>query len=119
METCNQSVVIFGGVCVYRVYAEKKPVKKYFDVKQFVIGGGIVTVVAENFIYEPSIQVKITFSVDGDKLRVSDMTTGEGVSYKKPPVSQPPETVAHLTKVYELTQNLLSMDRCPAPPPET
>ena len=112
-ETCATSFAAFGGVGFYRIYADKRPMKKYFDVKQYVVGSGVVTIVAENFVYEPTITVKMTVSVVDEKVRLVDMTTGEGISYRKPPADQPPATIAHLHTVYRLTEANFAMDRCP------
>ena len=113
-ETCGSSWGQFGPAGFYRVYDGKTPSKKYFDVKQFTVGAGTVMIAAENFVYEPSILVKMTFSVADGRLRLTDLVNYEDVSYKKPPKTLDADLIVHMQTVYKLTEEHFAMDRCPA-----
>lgn len=113
-ETCASSFGHFGGAGFYRIRNADRPTTKYFDIRRFTVGAGEVTLAVENLSYEPGMLISMTFAVKPDQLRLIDMKTDQGHSFKNPPPTASPDFAKHMQTVFRLAEQHFTLDRCPA-----
>ncbi len=111
---CEYTLATFGHAGFFKLFNDNRPRQKYFDIKQFGVGVGFVVLDVENLALEPNTQLKMKLAVENDALKLTDLTTMEGASFKSPPAGTPPALTAHMKDVYRLAEAKFTMKRCPA-----
>ncbi len=83
-ENCDHSYVQFATHGIYRLYDDKTPTKKYFDIKKYTVAPGKVTLAVDAVDPNADGGQNLVFAVEGDTLRLADILRDSGESYKAP-----------------------------------
>lgn len=110
---CTKTAATFGHSGLYEIHIDNSPRRKIFDITQFAVGGGIVLMDVEKFEPEPDTPLKMTLAVAKDSLKLTELTTRDGVSFKNPPANIAPKNAERMKNVFRIAQMHLTMQRCP------
>ncbi len=112
-ENCDHSFVQFATHAIYRLYDDKTPPKKYFDIKKYTVAPGKVTLAVDAADPNADPGQSLVFAVEGDALRLTDILRDTGESYKTPAADTDPDIQKHMQAVFKLTAAHFSLVRCP------
>lgn len=112
-ENCDHSFVQFATSGIYRLYDDKTPPKKYFDIKKYTVAPGKVTLAVDAADPNADPGQSLVFMVDGDALHLTDILRDTGESYKAPAADTDPDVQKHMTAIFRLTAAHFDLVRCP------
>ncbi len=109
---CHTSYTRFAPDGLYRVYADKRPRKKYMAISKFTLAPGKIRIEATGLSTATADVASIVFSLADGKLRLVDMLGPGGASYATPPDRLAPAEQAYLKDVFRIAEQRFAMDRC-------
>jgi hypothetical protein len=112
-ENCDHSFVQFATHAIYRLYDDRTPPKKYFDIKKYIVAPGKVTLAVDAADPNADPGQSLVFAVDGNALRLTDILRDTGESYKTPAADTDPAIRKHMQAVFRLTAAHFNLVQCP------
>lgn len=109
---CEASYALITPNAILKLYANGVR-KKYADIKKFTLEPGKVRLSTTGLVgNDPERVIDILFHLGDRQLRVEDLFSATGGSYKNPAKEISPETRAQFKTIYRLTEQRFAMDKC-------
>ncbi len=111
---CRTQYIRFAQSGIFRVFADKRPRKQYAAFTKIVLGTGTISMDVSGLniggVALPAATLQFTLA--DNKLRLTDLKGGDGMSFSHPADSVGAAQQARLKTFFRLEEQRFAMDRC-------